>query len=400
MVSTCSSGFPYNRRMRLPTFLGISLLALAVAASVAAMAHADSRSDKVRAELSELRDHIAQVRKQITADTHQRSDLSDALAEAQARISRARKHLDQLDSGIAEHKKRIDRLKKQRDAERDHLTGELDTLRKQVQAAYETGRMSRMRLLLSGAAPERIGRMLTYYRYFSDAQSEQVEHLKTILGKLASKQQSLENERAQLASEYETRKQTLAALQETQKKQKATLAALDKQLSKRKTSLSSMKSHEKKLTQLLASISRAVSRRPAPPPPGTPFHNRKGHMKAPVSGHVAASFGQPKHGGPLRWQGTLFAAPEGTPVHAVASGRVVYVGFLNSYGLIIIVNHGQGYYSLYGHAASSYVDVGDAVSAGQAIGTAGHSGGHRTNGIYFEIRHNQTPINPGRWLSS
>lgn len=385
--------------MRLSTLLGISLLALTplLAAPVVDAASTDSRSAHVRAELSALRQHIIKVRKQIAADSGQRKDLSQALADAQTRISSARKRLDSLDHGIAKHQQRIARLKKQRDAERDDLSDDLSTLRAQVRAAYETGRMSRMRLLLSGSAPEHMGRMLTYYRYFSNAQSDLVAHLKTVLAQLASKQQSLENERAQLVAQRHTRAKTLKSLQETEKKQKSTLAALDKQLSTHRTNLSDMKDQEKKLKHLLDSINKQMSNLP-PVPSGVPFYKLKGRMHPPVSGKALASYGKLKHGGPLRWQGDWYAASKGSPVHAVAGGRVVYVGFLKGYGLIVIINHGHGYYSLYGHAATSYVDVGDAVSTGQEIATAGHSGGHHKNGVYFEIRHGQDPVNPAHWL--
>lgn len=385
--------------MRLPHVLGAVLIALSILAPAAGQADDDSRAARARAELSALRDHIAKVRHQIASDSHQRSDLSDALADAQQRISSTRKRLDTLDDDIAEHKKRIARLKKQRDAERDDLSGELESLRAQVRSAYETGRMSRMRLLLSGAAPDRIGRMLTYYQYFSKAQSQSVDHLKTVLARLASKQQSLENERSQLADQRSARAHTLDSLEASQKKQKATLAALDRQLSSHRSSLADMRDQESQLKHLLDSVQHQLSNLPAVPA-GVPFYRLKGRMHPPVPArHVLARYGQKKNGGPLRWQGEWLAAPKGTPVHAVAPGRVVYVGYLKGYGLIVILDHGHGYYSLYGHAAASYVDVGDAVSTGQPIATAGHSGGHDENGVYFEIRHRQQPVNPNGWLA-
>ncbi|RJS91594.1 murein hydrolase activator EnvC [Salinisphaera sp. Q1T1-3] len=375
-------------------------LALVLAAGVAwpMPGLADTQSDKARAELSALRDRIDSLRHKIAADSDKRSDLSDALNKAQRQISATRKRLDDLDEDIAEHKQRITKLVAQRDTERAHLSDQLDALEAQVTSAYETGQVSRMRLLLSGESPERMGRMLNYYRYFSDAQSAQIGELKTVLAKLVAKQQSLEAERSQLASRRKTRAATLERLQTSEKQQKQTLAALDRELSSKRSSLSDMRDQAAQLKKLLGSVQTQLSDLP-PIPKGASFATLKGRMHPPVSGRVLAAFGQTKSGGPLRWQGEWFAASEGTPVHVVAGGRVVYVGYMKGYGLIVIVDHGQGYYSLYGHAAASYVDVGDAVQAGQPIATAGHSGGHDTNGIYFEIRHGQTPVNPRRWLA-
>lgn len=378
------------------------LIPLALVAALVALSspglRADTRSDQARKELAALRQRIDAVRHKIAAGTDQRSDLSDALAKAQHQISAARERLDTLDADIADHRQRIDRLTRERDAEKQHLGDQLDALEAQVTSAYETGRVSRMRLLLSGESPERLGRMLAYYRYFSSAQSDAVNTLKTALARLAAKQSSLEAERDQLAARRQTRSATLDRLKSDERQQKQTLAALDRQLAGRRSSLSEMRDQAAQLTRLLDSVQDRLSDLP-PVPQGVPFPRLKGRMHPPVSGQVLASFGQTKDGGPLRWQGEWLAADQGAPVHAVAGGRVVYVGYMKGYGLIVILDHGHGFYSLYGHAAASYVDVGDAVKTGQPIATAGHSGGHDRNGIYLEIRHGRTPVNPRHWLA-
>ena len=373
-------------------------LLVAVACATAQPALAADEGATARKELSTLRNRIEAVRDKITSDSNQRSSLSDSLAQAQQQISATRKRLDTLDARIATQKERIDKLTRQRDAERARLTDELAALRAQVRAAYETGRISRMRLLLSGESPERLGRMLEYYRYFADAQGQRIDELKTILARLAARQQSLEAEQNELAEQRSTRTATLARLKESQAAQQQTLAALDRSLSQKRSSLSDMRDQAKDLERLLQSVQTQLADLPETPR-GASFASLKGRMRPPVDGRTLAAFGQLKNGGPLRWQGQWFAASQGTPVSAVASGRVVYVGYMKGYGLIVIVDHGAHYYSLYGHAAASYVDVGDAVQAGQPIATAGHSGGHDTSGIYFEIRRGETPVNPRRWLT-
>lgn len=377
--------------------IGVGLLFAAL--SVPVIGQADSaRSDQARAELNALRHKIDKVRDRISSDSSQRSKLSATLAKAQKKIATTRGRLDTLDDSIDQHKKRIARLTEQRDAQRKQLGQQLDDLSAQVRGAYETGHMSRMRLLLSGESPEKVGRMLAYYRYFADAQSDEVANLKQQLARLVSKQQSLENEQASLAGQRDARADTLARLEANRKQQQATVAALDKRLSSGRASLTDMKNDEQQLEKLLNSVQHQLSSLP-PVPTGTPFYKLKGRMHPPVKGRVLARYGQTMGDGPLSWQGEWFAAAHGTPIHAVAGGRVVYVGYMKRYGLIVIIDHGHGYYSLYGHAAASYVDIGDEVRTGQSIATAGHSGGHDTNGAYFEIRHGQTPVNPASWLA-
>lgn len=378
-------------------FIGVGLLCTALLCPLVTQADS-TRTDKARAELSALRHKIDKVRDRVSEQSDKRSKLSDALAKAQQKITATRDRLDKLDDSISDHEERIDRLTAQRDAQRQQLSQQLDDLSAQVRGAYETGHMSRMRLLLSGQSPEKIGRMLAYYRYFADAQSDEVADLKHQLARLVSKQQSLENEKASLAEQRHTRAATLARVKANRKQQQATVAELDKRLSSGRASLADMKNDKHRLEQLLGSVQDRLSSLP-PTPTGKPFNKLKGRLHPPVKGRVLARYGQTKGDGPLSWQGEWFAASQGAPIHAVASGRVVYVGYMKRYGLIVIIDHGHNYYSLYGHAAASYVDIGDEVKTGQSIATAGHSGGHDTNGAYFEIRHGQDPVNPAGWLA-
>lgn len=383
--------------MHLVRLIAIVVLLATLLCSSWALADNTTRQ-QTRAELDALRDRIGKVRDRVTSDSSQRSKLSSALEKAQREIATTRARLDKLDGSIDDHEKHIGRLTAQRNAERERLGQRFDDLKKQIRGGYETGRLSRMRLLLSGESPEKVGRMLAYYRYFANARSADVAELKKQLARLVSKQQSLENEQSSLADERKARADTLASLEANRKQQQATVAALDKRLSSGRASLADMKNDEQQLEKLLNSVQRQLSTLP-PVPSGTPFYKLKGRMHPPVKGRLLARFGQRKGDGPLRWQGEWIAAAQGTPVQAVAGGRVVYVGYMKRYGLIVIIDHGHGYYSLYGHAAASYVDIGDEVRTGQSIATAGHSGGHDTNGAYFEIRHKQTPVNPKRWLA-
>ena len=383
--------------MRVFRSFGVALLAATLTVSATGSAQS-GRSEQARAELEALRDRIDAVRQHIAADKSQRGDLANALNQAEADISAAQKRLRTLDDAIAAHRDRIDSRTARRDAERDDLGDKLDVLRDQVRAAYSSGRMNRMRLLLSGESPEKLGRMLVYFEYFAGAQTEQVHALQDTLADLAVRQRALEQEQDALAERRADRAETLSRLEANQAERREAIAALDSQLSSRQANLENLRIDAQRLEDLLGSLQSELSALP-PVDEGTPFAELKGRMRPPVDGRVLARFGTTKAGGPLKWQGQWRAAPEGTAVRAVAGGRVVYVGYMHRYGLIVILDHGNKYYTLYGHAESTYVEVGDNVQRGQAVAKAGRSGGHRRSGAYFEIRRGSTPVNPSHWLS-
>jgi len=389
------------RRKRLRRAVAVStacVLALTVIAPVQG-ADDDRRSAQARAELDALRDRIDAVRGEIAADTSQRGDLAQRLASAEAEISTASRRLRTLDADIGRAKARVDDLAGRRNTERDQLADQLEALRDQVRAAYAGGRMDKMRLLLSGQSPERLGRLLVYYEYFASAQTKEVVQLRDALSDLIVRQNALEAEQDALASQRSARADTLTTLEANQSQRRQTIAALDKRLSSKSATLEEMQADEARLERLMGSLQRQLADLPAQDGDDTNFTQLKGRMAPPLQGTVLARFGARKANGPLRWQGQWLGAAEGTRVNAVAGGRVVYVGFMHRYGLIVIIDHGSNYYTLYGHAESSYVDVGDIVRRGQPIALAGRSGGHSRSGVYFEIRRGQTPINPSTWLS-
>ena len=136
----------------------------------------------------------------------------------------------------------------------------------------------------------------------------------------------------------------------------------------------------------MSSVRRALVDMPYDAGGDKPFASAQGQTGWPLRGPVLARFGAPKAGGKLSWRGIWIGAPAGTPVQAIARGRVVYVGWMHSYGLIVIIEHGDDYYSLYGHSQSTNVSLGDLVHAGQTVSLAGESGGHEKPGVYLEIR--------------
>ena len=130
---------------------------------------------------------------------------------------------------------------------------------------------------------------------------------------------------------------------------------------------------------------------------GSAFAELKGKLSLPVRGELASRFGSPRNDGGLVWRGLFLTAPGGTPVKAVAAGRVVYADWLRGFGNLLIVDHGEDYLSLYGYNEALLKQVGDSVGGGETLATVGNSGGSTQSGLYFEIRHQGKPIDPMTW---
>lgn len=378
-------------------FCLLSTIVLLVACALPAAAQdTNQRAQQARAQLETLRSKIEQVRASIQQGQAHHEQLEQKLAAAGHAVRQAQERLETLKHNIADLEQQVAKLKQQRDTERAHLVDEINTLRAQVRAAYRTGRTNKLRLLLSGEDPARIGRMLVYYEYFARQQSQQAARLRGMLAKLARRQSALEAQQQQLAAQRAERRAALQQLKQSRADRQAAMAALESRLRAQHSTLADYQQSAEQLQKLIDTLQHKLT-----PPDNTPsgtFTALKGRMRPPVYGPVIAHFGDSKANGQLQWQGQWRAAPKGTPIRAVADGRVVYVGYMHHYGLIVVLEHGDEYFTVYGHTQSSYVSVGEQVSQGQAIALTGTSGGHRRSGVYFEIRHGRQALDPSVWL--
>ena len=251
-------------------------------------------------------------------------------------------------------------------------------------------------MLLNQEDPVEIDRMLTYYDYFNRARSEQIQHYNQTLERLDVVSLELADQIQMLAGyrdQHETEKQGLAA---AQREQESILKALLAQIHETGSEITRLEQDREQLEALLERIASRI--RDLPTPADTrPFGDMRGQLLLPVAGKVAHGFGHQRNQGKLRWDGVFIDAEAGEPVHAVHYGRVVFSDWLRGFGLLLIISHGDGYMSLYGHNQALYRDTGDWVTAGEVIATVGNSGGQNRDGLYFEIRVAGKPTDPQKW---
>lgn len=379
-------------------FLVYAVLGLAQALG-AGTAVADDL-ENAQKQLKQVQQRIGALKNKIERDQSRRGDLSQALAGAERQIADTAARLHQSKQAISAHEQKIKSLDGRRADQQRALEGRLNRLGAQIRVAYQTGQQSKLRLLLSQTDPAALGRLLKYHDYYASAQSQAIASVRDDLGELRNTRSELASQRDALKTQQQTQARLLEGLRSSQRDREQALAAVERALKGGKTKLSTLKADEAQLRELMDSLRTRLADIPVQPESVKPFSKYKGKLAAPLSGQTIASFGQTKAGGPLRWQGIWIKAQTGAPITTAAAGRVVYVGYMHRYGLIVVLDHGDDYYTVYGHAQAAFVKVGQWVRSGETIASAGTSGGHKTSGVYFEIRRGRTPVDPKRWLRS
>jgi len=380
-------------------FCGPLLLALALAGA-AALAADDPTPAKAEAELKAVRTQIDKVRAEMERDAGRHDKLAREIEESEQTVSGARAALERLKRERAVHTARRAELAEQRRGEESVLVERRAALAGQIRAASMIGRQEPIKLLLSQRDPGQTGRVLTYYQYFGRARAEQIAAINSHLAELATLDAALAEEEARLTALEEQQKGELSRLQSARERRGRALVSLEAESQNRAKELERLKDQQGGLEKLVRELRRALERIDKfPTDSKDAFAKLRGKLSWPVAGKLIASFGQTRAGG-VKWDGVLLSGAQGSAVRAVYHGRVVYADWLSGLGLLTIIDHGDGYLSLYGHNDRLYKEVGERVTAGDTIATVGDSGGRSTPALYFEIRKAGRPIDPKPWFKS
>jgi len=361
------------------------------------------------AELRKLNQRIEKVRKSVNADVARRDKLSVQLREAELGVASARKDLDDIRAQRLATEAQVRTLEQEQAKRERDLDGERAALAGELRAAYVNGREEQLKLLLNQEDPANFGRMLAYYGYFGRARVGRIQGIQDQLEHLALVREKIVAEQARLESLEQQRQQKVASLQASQQQRAKAVTAIDQQIKTRAGEIKRLRSQAQSLEKLIVELRRAIERAAADAAakggsgskrPPAPFEPLKGKLPWPVQdGKVIAKFGDPRAGGSMRWQGMLIGTDRGARVRAPFAGRVVYADWLPGMGLMLVIDHGGTYMSLYGHNEELFRKVGDSVASGDVIGSVGDSGGHSQPALYFEVRRGKTPVNPQLWLT-
>lgn len=350
------------------------------------------------AKLQQLRQRIQSAKQELTRMLGQRNTEQKALEKTEKEIGNIAAAMRKLERQAGEARDKILDLNKQRDREQESLHAMRTTLALELRTAYMAGRQERIKLLLNQEDPAFLGRMLVYHGYFTRARAARLQDMRTTLASLDNIEQALHQQQAEIDRVQAEQRENASRLAAEQEKRREILAGLHAGLKEKSSELSVLEKDEQRLQQLVQSLQQALNDNPAASGRYKSLHELKGKLRWPVAGKIVRRYGSKQAAGKISSRGVQIASDAGSDVHAIARGRVVFADWLRGFGLLLIMDHGGGYMSLYGHNSSLYKEVGDGVGGGEVIAAVGNSGGLTLPGLYLELRKNGQPFDPGAWF--
>lgn len=351
-------------------------------------------------KLDRLQQSILNIQKHLKETRGHRGNTLTELQQLESKISNNARALKKTEDEIKTINTRIARTRKNLELLNTQLKKQKFILGEQLRAAYALGAQQNMKMLLNQQDPAEMGRIQAYFDYLNRARQTEIQQfIKTIESK-QQQEQELSSSLNSQKSALETRKKQTRALQKQRLQRNQLLAQLDEKIKNQEQTLTGLEASRNKIEDLLHSLGQILADIPAAPGEDRPFKQQKGKLPWPVKGPFIAHYGQKRNQGDLKWNGVLIGSSYGTPVRAISHGRIAFSDWLQGFGFITIVDHGDGYMSLYGHNESLFKQAGDWVTAGEVIATTGDSGGQPDPGLYFEIRSRGKPIDPQEWCSS
>lgn len=347
-------------------------------------------------ELEAVRERISALEQRMAQTNADRDRVTRELEEFERAIARQRRLLENIESERRRSARRLEALAADMARREAELERESRELAAQIRAAYMSGGQERLKLMLNQENPASLGRLLAWFDYLNRRRADNIEAIKgrlEALGALNSELLAQRARRQQLAEQHQRQLVTLNAAEEGRRR---LLAELDARLADESREIERLTAEAQTLERLVLELTTILADYPIRSE--SPFAELRGKLTWPVAGRLLHDYGQPRSG-EIRWNGVVLAAARGSEVRVVYHGRVVFADWLTGMGLLVIVDHGDDYLTLYGYNETLLTNPGDWLAPGDVIATVGDSGGRSTNGLYFELRHATRPIDPHTWVT-
>lgn len=373
----------------------LSLLLLSNSPAMAATSTAPAK------ELAAVKSEIQLLRDDVSLNKASKGALFKQLKKQSHAVSELNKDLNILEQKLSNQSVELSQLAMKQQQQHETHSKQLSALNEQILTAYINGQPSIMQVLLSQEDPAKLSRSTVYYQYFHEARQQQLSNITEVLQNLTVEQKRLfvaQKKQQQLYVEQESKRATLKIKAQ---QREATLAMLDKKITSQDSRLKMLQEQELSLQALLHSLNKPKKKEIVTitePKKQYAFAKQVGSLTWPKKGKLLAHYGSPRNLGKLTWQGIMIGASSGDNIIAAASGRVVFADWMRGFGLLLIIDHGDQYMTLYGNNESLLKQVGDDVGTGDLIAYSGEKDVRQQVGLYFEIRYKGSPTNPMKWL--
>lgn len=358
-------------------------------------AHADSTLDNEKQRLQQLQTKINNTRDTIREMESREHSVSLELETVERQYAKISDNLNALKAQANQLQNNLKTITRQRIQQEKKLQQQQNSLANQFRAAYRSGQQQQWRLFLNQTDPAKMARHIIYFQHLNQSRLTQINTVRNLLSKVQSLEENARSITNNLESKYQQIKNKQHTLENTRNKRLTLLTQIRGEINDKKTHLSQLLKHEKQLQQLISEISESIEDLDLAVINKQPFSKLKGKLPWPLK--TWASFRRRITNS--KPQGLIIKTAEGSEVRAVAHGRVVFSDWMPGYGLLIIIDHGANYLSLYANNQNLKTSVGDTVNAGETIALAGTSGGQSEPALYFEIRKRKRQENPIRWLA-
>lgn len=375
------------------SWLTVLTLVLGLVSTAVPAADKPSNIDDVQARLDSTSLQLEELHKDIDQAQSLRDDLKTALQQAESGLGERESRLQELQQQIAQFDQQLIAISTKISRVEAAVSTTRGALSTNLRAASATGSQSPLKILLQHKNTADAQRMQVYSTYVFKAQRELMLSQLAIVQDLKTAQDKLRKDRNWLNHIRKKAEQQREGYVLSARQNRLQLTEIEQSVTQKTQTISQLKSDQQRLQSLMDEL------QSTPDNQSGYFAGQKGHFSMPVaSGNIVARFGDLKSVGKLRWNGLFIQSPVNTAVSAMADGEVLYSDWLQGFGMLVILEHGDGYMSLYGGNRTVLVQPGEWVESGSTIATVGDSGGQKTSGVYFEIRHNATALDPEKWV--
>ena len=357
----------------------------------------NTKEQETTALITELKAQIEAIQRGMARKESERNELQERLKDAEKDLGALDQSIARVRAAIADELPRLAELDSQRVELQQKVGAEQATMNQEMKNLWALQQGGGLRILFSDQTPDQLVRNLAYYKRLLASRQDSITRYATLIEQVAANTEATRTSQQRLANQREQLERQRDQIEQLQGERRQTLVAINTALGTDAKRKAKLEADSQQLQTLLEALRQTLAELDTPSS-YTPFSTVKGQLPSPVRGKASNRFGARTNVADMRWRGWLMPAAEGAEIKAIHHGRVVYADWLRGQGLLLIIDHGEGYLSLYGHNRSLQREVGDWVKPGDIIATVGASGGATSPGLYFEIRHDGQPVNPSHWI--